>query len=1018
MRTRVASGAAAAPTAKSTVAPGSAHGGPDSSPDRREAFPQHKTKPLPEALFHALVTGVGTPLPDAARWAARIGADVSPARLVTGDRAARAAESINARAFTFGPRVFLGERGGGALHHELVHVAQQHGAALPAEGITITTPGAAVERAARHPVGRPARAPLSVARDEDEHEIQLAEPVDSGTYYETEKQFLWSEVFKALGKPDWDVGSPYAKWAYGAESFFWELQKKLEPLGWAELFAITRPQDLNAGIKRARRAYVASIPPNTAFQPWEEYRAVANEIAIRLRPLIPASLARVVPQFVAATFVAMKKERARTKESFDLMYPRPLPLRDSLVALTPSDRLIVDILLDPLGAKVSIDAQCFEKDGRDPEKDLVHVGIRAFQWQASSGNPLWIHVTDPLNARAEDVAATLYGDASYSAAIVPAGPYFGFYPDLLTFEQRGAFEASLGGKSVPATALNPFDTSAADDPGRWARAAMLDPSQDPALGKLQGPLANAVALAQAVKFPPTGKGRAEIVSRMRDTVLLLDGIRSEAESMNEPGSMVTPVREIVDARSKTLAASDGDAEAIKWDAQSQAQNRVVHRAANGVHHALEIYRSFTGTNTPNAAMMQDLAPFLRAALDRNVTAFLLGAVQAELVETATATLDHADLRSKKFSLDLLEGILNWIRWVLAAPKVGLNTLKLDWRDPYGTESMKEMERTFRARLLAARDYIVSDPEKVQAIIDEVQQDIFDLQSAAVVAETMSEIASEMNVLLEEQTFLGSINWDWWVTPIGDFSESKNDEYARNRDYLRKFYFDFYGISLSILSPSKASREDARAQLRALQPRVPELQQSLVNIAKMIERREKQEHWIALGLKIVALIAIAIATAGIGSYVSGALLVGAGWGTTTAGVVGAAIVSSGAEAASFTLLSTAILGADPQQSLLQSFLTNWALFGALKGLSLAYEGVVGAKAAATLVGKGGNVALGLAASIGYSLMDQNDKIKAAGGKGLTDEQATETVVTQLVIFIGTALVGRYAGKSFFEGAYLR
>src|SRR4029079_5811250 len=103
---------------------------------------------------------------------------------------------------------------------------------------------------------------------------------------------------------------------------------------------------------------------------------------------------------------------------------------------------------------------------------------------------------------------------------------------------------------------------------------------------------------------------------------------------------------------------------------------------------------------------------------------------------------------------------NWVFVVRSPGKVGLETIHSHQMDPYGIAGMKELEQKFRRKLFEARDLIVTDPGKVQAIVDEIQQDIFELQSAAVVAESMSEIASEMNVLLDDLTTLGAINWDW------------------------------------------------------------------------------------------------------------------------------------------------------------------------------------------------------------------------------------------------------------------
>ena len=75
------------------------------------------------AIMDELAGEQGQALADGEAWSARVGADVSHARIVTGPRAAAAATAIGARAFTVGDRVFMGAGndattdGGGLLAH-------------------------------------------------------------------------------------------------------------------------------------------------------------------------------------------------------------------------------------------------------------------------------------------------------------------------------------------------------------------------------------------------------------------------------------------------------------------------------------------------------------------------------------------------------------------------------------------------------------------------------------------------------------------------------------------------------------------------------------------------------------------------------------------------------------------------------------------------------------------------------------------------------------------------------------
>jgi hypothetical protein len=74
------------------------------------------------------------PLPDGLRqrFERRLGADLSSVRLHTGPDATRAADSLDAHAFAFGPHIVVGERqyqphtpsGEHLLAHEVAHVLQ------------------------------------------------------------------------------------------------------------------------------------------------------------------------------------------------------------------------------------------------------------------------------------------------------------------------------------------------------------------------------------------------------------------------------------------------------------------------------------------------------------------------------------------------------------------------------------------------------------------------------------------------------------------------------------------------------------------------------------------------------------------------------------------------------------------------------------------------------------------------------------------------------------------------------
>lgn len=97
---------------------------------RSVAEAEAETGPPELAASPRKLTTGGSPLSEATRsfYENRLGRDLSAVRVHTGTPAQAMSESINARAFTYGSHVWMGEGGTGASHtlaHELTHVLQQ-----------------------------------------------------------------------------------------------------------------------------------------------------------------------------------------------------------------------------------------------------------------------------------------------------------------------------------------------------------------------------------------------------------------------------------------------------------------------------------------------------------------------------------------------------------------------------------------------------------------------------------------------------------------------------------------------------------------------------------------------------------------------------------------------------------------------------------------------------------------------------------------------------------------------------
>jgi len=929
----------------------------------------------------------------------RFGRDFGGVGVHTDAAAGASAQAVNALAYTVGTNIVFapgeysphsssGER---LLAHELTHVVQQTDAPLPnGNSLPISQPADASEKEATATAGGQSVA-VEASGAVLARETDPSATCDSREFYEEYKILLWGDLIETAESIRLDTGSPYAYWLFGRnDAVATSAIFALRSASWAQLAAALAPGDPDAAIRRGRDADADGQAP-------KEYRSeVAAELRGLLVPRLQESVQRLAPQYVAASYLAMKDYIAKRPGATFYEYPQVVPAGSALLPSHPMDRAMIKGLTGSggLNGQMEVNYKKYIDDGKaqTAEAELKKVRpLKQFRWEASGGTWLWVRVADPANASKEEVASELYGDPAMANSLVGAAPLFGFSPRLLTkihFDEWAKTAGEEAAARLKGSGISPQTAT--------ALLSAVPPEGDPALGMMGSKLSDEAALSQAKAMQPTGQSQEQIVAQMRLSVQLLDEIGPEALSMGLEGSAVSQVRSRIDARSKSLAASSDPAESMRWDAHATAEYGIIRAAANGVRTASEQYKGLAGSSTGPSA----LPDYVRAPLMGVGKAYLSAAAVAELVETGQQRIAEAENKSKLYPIEMMEGILQYCRQLLSTPKKGMGAAA----DDLQAKVLRDKEVVLRAKLQEARELLVKDPAKVQQILAEVQQEVSDLQDDASMVSTMDALHTEWEFLLKHQGF------------IGEFT-GKNKKYLDGMNLLTGYYFEFYPIYLGYMSGRPSTMAQARQDLAKLRQKGPAIQKALNDTIALIDEQETRERWISLGLKIAALVAIAVVTAGVGSYVSGALMVGAGWGATTAGVVGATILASGAEAATFTALSTVLLGKDPNQSVVATFFENWALFGALKGLSIAYEAAVGAQAGAFIV-KGGNIAMGLAASIGYALAKADADAKANTGKGLTDEQAKQMIGEQLVVFIATALVSRYAAGRFLEGAAAR
>ncbi|WP_238413219.1 eCIS core domain-containing protein, partial [Saccharothrix deserti] len=129
------------------------------------------------SAVHDVLRSAGRPLdtPVRTEMEARLGADFSDVRVHTDAAARRSATELGAHAYTSGNHVVVGAGGGDrhTLAHELTHVIQQRSGPVPAtptgDGVSVSDPGDAYERAAEANARRVMAGPTPTAHGGDHH---------------------------------------------------------------------------------------------------------------------------------------------------------------------------------------------------------------------------------------------------------------------------------------------------------------------------------------------------------------------------------------------------------------------------------------------------------------------------------------------------------------------------------------------------------------------------------------------------------------------------------------------------------------------------------------------------------------------------------------------------------------------------------------------------------------------------------------------------------------------------------
>jgi hypothetical protein len=913
----------------------------------------------------AIASEYGAPLPDAAAWSIRIGADVGDARVVTGTAAEAAADAIGARAFTIGNRIFFGAGESLAserlVRHELTHVIQQRGATVPdAEQLQVTAPGDDVEREAYAAeiggaAGVHARGEAVIARDAlhtDFYSSSSAHRRDkSGAtahdYVKKHAAGLREHVGKAIAGLQPKITTPHVAWATGPRDFMTDVWAPFAAAGdlWSVLEAAIAPDRLDKAVDTGRDVWPFDRGP-------DDWRAeVVGEIARRIQKRLVESLARVVPRWAKVKNQIELRRRAGRMKDRD-------PTVDEVAPSHPIDVHVIEALR---GGKLKIAFEAYRDDHvRESYARDVRSGSRKVKlsFQHLQGATNWVRVHEPADATTEEVANALYGTSTKAYLLTCAHPLYGIPdPYVLAEPYRSQWREGFRDRRTPAR-LKP-------DP-------YTGPPRTPEQVIVAGPLADEAFLHQAEGHSGTGASAQAVIERMTVIRDLYDRIAADLQTVEFQKEMarylVGPRARLVE-RIARLHKTKDPLEIEKWDAHSAQQLEILRVVSAGVRTGLAQSKAFAGF-----ASVKNVA---HGMTHRYIDA----AVASDLVRTGRQLLDAAEQESRTFPVIILELMLADMRKRVdgAREDKGGN---LDNEKRYGISTFERKDAELRAALVRVRQTLLQNPELAKDELDRLVAKVMDHSTGVTLIANMDAIDAAWKALHGSLSFMGEVRAIWG---------GGNTKLSAAMSKCNRMHAEWHRIYLDWKYGDAKEKEAARAKLKE-KAESEEWQNAFTEIKALIQDQATIDKWMTLA----ALLGIAIVTAGVGAYVGAAA--GAAWG----GTIGF-VAATAAEAATFTTLSYAMIDKDPSLGgYFKEFGKNVLMFGALRTISKVYRGAIGAEAAATTSGKVGEILVQWAAINGVALWEADRAKRAKTGQGLTEAEIAEISFTNLAFVVALAI----------------
>ncbi len=885
----------------------------------------------------------GSPLPDAARYSADVGADVSQARVVTGPSAAAAASSIGAAAFTLGERVFFGAGsyapgtagGDHILRHELTHVAQQAGSPVPAvDQLQFTAPGSAAESEA-HQVAEsggaaPSAQPAQVARFD--YEKLQEQQVGGNRYAFNNAKDLYFAFGTRFVQMPVASPSPYVTWSQGSAKFLEGFVHQMATIAhgdvneWTEVARrVVQPEDFRELVNRGRVLFGTKTDDKTKEvydagpRRFQDASALPLVHAIHRRLL--ESLQRMMPRFLAAYEAA--DEVGNTPDA------------SAITAATPCDEVLIQTLTGRTDL-VDVNMAGYKSSG-DPgaQPDLLSdVSELDYRFIERDGIPNWIEITSPAGATAELVASFALGSPAESYRLVASPPYFGL-PMEVAFDLRVKkglsvdYWALLMGASIAPW----FDTS----------RKLLETERDPAFGLLRSGASDQAALNEANAGGQNAGGgdRGAILQILERTRNGLTACAQFAAPFSLDGNLEEPIA-YVDGRLTSFESAPDD-DVGKWFVQVEKQDDVVARAAMGLD---AVERHLRTMGITDVSQIGNMPKAVRIPLERVANEFVDAAVLSRLVTTAEARVAKAEVDLKLAPLETIEIILKDIQTrVYALRSIDRkNYPNRTWSDYEEDELFETYMRTTPDDKMATDPPWEAPPMAPYSNGDAgsqtlmLQEEVMQLRGkmlagASDLGPAIQELYTKVDKLSVETEI--AMGYGFLGQAIGDVGKVGDDDWVMMAEGFRGDLFrssdtqlegEMYRITFDQawgryrLGDHEGARKILVDDLGKSEDFKTYLQRAYDTIDSMQTR--------AMILKIATLIGIVLVTMGFGSLAEGAAL-GAG-----AGEVGAFIVGATVEAGTFTALDAMLFGnKDVGGTLITEFATNLATFGLLRAWKL-------------------------------------------------------------------------------------